>query len=72
MATKKTQPKTKLFIEYAGNQVNDRELITAVKNAWTDTGRKINEITSMDLYIKPEESAVYYVINQTESGKVNL
>jgi len=26
----------------------------------------------MDLYIKPEESKVYYVINETESGSVEF
>ena len=34
------------------------------------TGKKIGDIKTMELYIKPEESAVYYVINGTETGAV--
>jgi hypothetical protein len=26
----------------------------------------------MELYIKPEESAVYYVINKNETGKIEV
>ena len=38
--------------------------------AWTKSGGKVGDIKSVDLYIKPEESAVYYVINKTETGSV--
>ena len=41
-----------------------------LEKAWTSSGNKIGDIKTMDLYIKPEESAVYYVINGTSTGAV--
>ena len=43
-----------------------------VKKAWTKSGKKVGDIKEMDLYIKPEENAVYYVINGTETGAVEF
>lgn len=71
-ATTKKEVKTSLFVEYAGKQVTEKEIIASVKKVWTKAGHKIGEIKTMELYVKPEESAVYYVINKTESGKVEF
>lgn len=49
--------------------MEEKEIIARVK-AWTSSGNKIGDIKTMDLYIKPEESAVYYVINGTSTGAV--
>lgn len=65
MATKKT-----LFVQYNGKQVEEKDIVASVKKAWTDAGNKVGEIKTMEVYVKPEEDAVYYVINETESGKV--
>ena len=65
MAAKKT-----LFVQYNGKQVEEKDIVASVKKAWTDAGNKVGEIQTMEIYVKPEEDAVYYVINETESGKV--
>lgn len=62
--------KTSLFVEYQGKQVEDKAIITAVKKAWTEAGNKVGDMKTVELYIKPEETAVYYVINGAETGKV--
>ena len=62
--------KTSLFVEYQEKQVEEKAIIAAVKKMWTKAGHKVSDIKTMDLYVKPEESAVYYVINKTETGKV--
>lgn len=75
MATKKQEKrtiKTNLFVEYCGKQVEDKEIVAAVKKAWTNSGHKVGDIATMELYVKPEETAVYYVINKTESGKIDF
>lgn len=71
-ATAKKDIKTTLFVEYYGKQVEAKEIIASVKKAWTKAGNKISDIKSMELYVKPEDAAVYYVINKTESGKVEF
>ena len=59
-----------MFVEYQGKQVEDKAILAAVKKAWTEAGNKVGDMKTVELYIKPEEAAVYYVINETESGKV--
>ena len=70
--TTKKEIKTTLIVEYCGKQLEDKAMIAAVKKAWTKEGHKVGEIKSMELYVKPEDSAVYYVINTTETGKVEF
>jgi len=62
--------KTSMFVEYQGKQVEDKAMIAAVKKAWTEAGHKIGDMKTVELYIKPEEASVFYVINETETGKV--
>lgn len=68
--TAKKEMKVNAVVEYYGKQVEEKEMIARVKKAWTKSGRKVGDIKTMDLYIKPEEAAVYYVINGTDTGAV--
>lgn len=47
-------------------------MIASVKAAWTKSGKKESDIQTMTLYVKPEENAIYYVINETETGKADF
>ena len=60
----KKDMKVRTFVEYYGKQVEEKEMIARVKKAWTKKGKRL------DLYVKPEEGAVYYVINSEETGAV--
>ena len=68
--TAKKDIKVKAVVEYYGKQVEEKDMIAAVKKAWTKSGRKVADINTIDLYIKPEEGAVYYVINGIDTGVV--
>lgn len=69
-ATAKKEIKVRAVVEYYGKQVEEKDMIASVKKAWTKSGKKVGDIKTMELYIKPEEAAVYYVINGKESGAV--
>ena len=62
--------KVKAIVEYYGKQVEEKDMIASVKKAWTKSGRKVGEIKTIVLYIKPEVGAVYYVINGIDTGAV--
>lgn len=66
----KKEIKIKTVVEYYGKQVDEKDIIANVKKAWTKSGKKVGDIKDIELYIKPEEAAVYYVINKTETGAV--
>ncbi|MDD6233114.1 MAG: DUF6465 family protein [Frisingicoccus sp.] len=64
--------KTSVFMEYGGLQVEEKEVIAKIKEAWVSEGNKIKDIKELKLYLKPDEFAAYYVINDDISGKINL
>ena len=64
--------KTSVFMEYGGLQVEEKEVIAKVKEAWVSEGNKIKDIKELKLYLKPDEFDAYYVINDDISGKINL
>jgi len=67
--------KSTFNVEYAGKQIESKEIIANAKKVWQDEGnqdRKIKDLAQMDLYVKPEENAVYYVFNEEESGSFVL
>lgn len=64
--------KTSVFMEYGGIQVEEKEIIAKIKEAWVSEGNKIKDIKELKLYLKPDEFVAYYVINDDISGKINL
>lgn len=71
-AAAKKDIKQKVIVEYQGKQVDTKDMVAAVKKAWTKGKNKVSDIKSMDLYVKPEDNAVYYVINGTDAGHVEF
>ena len=68
----KAEIKTALYVQFAGNEATEADIIDKVKAAYVAEGHKESAIKEINLYGKPEEYAVYYVINDKASGKVNL
>ena len=67
----KKEIKVRTFVQYYVKEVEEKEMIAAVKKDWTKVnGKKVGDIKDITLYVKPEEAAVYYVVNGTDSGKV--
>ena len=55
--------KTSVVVQFAGKEVTEKELIAAVKKAYTKKGNKVGDIKTIEIYEKPEENAAYYVVN---------
>ena len=64
---KAAEPQVKLYIQYMGREISAEEAVAAVKATWTGA-----PIETLEIYVKPEDNAVYYVVNGGESGKVAL
>ena len=44
-------------VEFAGNQIESKEVIAKAKKVWVDAGnkdRKVKDLKTMDLYLKPD------------------
>lgn len=67
--------KSTFNVEYGPNKIESKQVIAAAKKVWVDEGnqnRKVKDLLKLDLYLKPEENAVYYVFNDDESGSFPL
>ena len=72
-ATTKTPAKCELYLQFAGKVYSEKELMKKVKEVWTkELKHKVGELKDVKLYLKPEESAAYYVINKDTTGRIEL
>lgn len=67
--TKEVEPT--VVVQFAGQEVAMATVIENVKKAFEAEGNKVSSIKEMQIYVKPEEYAAYYVINGV-SGRINL
>lgn len=76
-APKKTAAKestAKLFIQYEGREILADELVEEAKKAFVNEGNKVSDIKTIEVYVKPEENAAYYVVNGegSDDRKISL
>ncbi len=62
--------KMNFVIQYQGRERNQENLMQLIRRDALAQGMKDEEIEAVDVYIKPEEQSVYYVINQQVEGKI--
>lgn len=68
----KEEMKPEVFIQFQGNEAVVEEAVEKAKAQFVAEGHRVSSIKSLQLYLKPEEFAAYYVINQKFAGKVDL
>lgn len=64
--------KSELTIQYAGNDCKESDLIAKAKDAYKAAGNKASDIKKLDLYVQPENSIVYYVVNDDFNGEFQI
>ncbi len=64
--------KSELTIQYGGNDNTETELIAKAKEAYKEAGNKVSDIKKLDLYVQPENSMVYYVVNDEFNGEYQI
>lgn len=69
---KKEELRPEVVIQYAGNAAQVEEIIEKVKKLYAEDGHYLASLKSLQVYIKPEENAAYYVINKKQNGKIDL
>ena len=64
--------KSNVFIDYLGQQVEEKELIKKAKALWVSKGNKVKDLTELNVYVKPEENVAYCVFNNNDTDKFNI
>ena len=72
-ATRKPAVKSSVFVQYAGKEIVEKDVVAACKKAYADlaTGE---DLKTLEVYINVEENAAYFVANgvASENYKVEL
>lgn len=72
-SAKKAELQTDLHIQYSGKSYSQEELMKIAKDVWKyDLKQKATALTSIKLYVKPQENVAYYVMNDEFTGHFNI
>lgn len=72
-AGRKAAVKSVIHMQFSGKSYTTENLVQSAKDVWQyDLGRKPEDFKTVSLYVKPEESKVYYVINDDVDGSFNI
>ncbi len=72
-SVKEEDVKSTIVLQYADKEVTYSTFVDRAKEVFqNDLGGKVSDIKSLDLYVKPEESMVYFVINGEINGQFNI
>ena len=70
-ASRAPKVKTAVILEYQGRQMVEADLVEQAKKLWAESG-KTEAIKELNMYVKPEDGAVYCVINGETMGSFEL
>lgn len=70
--TTKKAIKTTFVVQAGDKEVTMEEAIERVKEAWVAAGNEEKDLKEIAVYVKPEDKAIYYVVNGDVTGKVEF
>lgn len=66
---KKAEIKSEVHVQFSGKSYTQEDLVKIAKDVWKyDLNGAASDLTSIELYVKPEEQTVYYVMNKEFTG----
>lgn len=69
----KAELKTEFHVQFSGKSLSQEELMKMAKDVWKyDLKQKVGDLTSVVLYVKPEEGKTYYVMNKDFTGSFEI
>lgn len=71
-AAKPVEVKSSVYVQFAGKEFSESSLTEAVKEAYTALGNRAEDIRTIDIYVKPEESVAYYTVNGQGSDEFKI
>ena len=70
--TTKKAVKTTFVVQAGEKEVSMEEAVARVKEAWVAAGNVEKDLKEIAVYVKPEEAAIYYVVNGDVTGRVDF
>ena len=65
----KAELKSEISVQFGGKSYSQEDLMKIARDVWKyDLKQNAADLVSMELYVKPEENMVYYVMNKEVTG----
>ncbi len=64
--------KSNLVLQFGGREADEASFVKKAQEDWKKAGNKTSDIKELNLYVQPENSKVYYVINNDFSGDFEI
>ena len=71
-AAKKVAADPKVYIQFGAGETSVDTLVEQIKAEYVNQGHRVSSIKDLRVYLKPEDGAAYYVINEKVAGRVDL
>ena len=68
----KVTRKEEIYVQYARHEVRTSDIMDRAKSDYVSKGNKLSDIKEIQVYIKPRDNAAYYVVNHSETGKIEF
>jgi hypothetical protein len=69
---KKEGADPEIFIQFGPGEASVQAAVDKIRAQYVEQGHRASAIKSLKVYLKPEDQAAYYVINDKAVGKVDL
>lgn len=66
------QTSTDVYLQFANQETKLKDVVARIKALYAEQGNDPASLKTLQVYVKPEESAAYYVTNGVAAGKVDL
>ena len=72
-AATKAVLKSTVAYQFADKEYDQDSLVKIAKDVWKfDLNKKVSDLVNIKLYVKPEESKVYYLFNEEIEGSFDI
>ncbi len=64
--------KEDIFVQYNDHEIRTTDIAEKAKLDYINRGNKASDIKEIQIYIKPSDNAAYYVVNHSETGRIEF
>lgn len=68
----KRASKCEMFLQFGDYELRMEDVEARAREAYAAKGHNESDIKTMQIYIKPEERAAYYVVNHADTGRIDF
>lgn len=69
---KKEAGEPEIYVQFGASESSVQAAVDKIKAEYVQQGHRASSIKSLKVYLKPEDNAAYYVINEKLAGRVDL